>query len=89
MLALSKGPNIDKCLPLPRTTDKVQKPNSPESQYSIVTYIPVARQRRASNDENTVGSGVFYVIRPEAISRDRPTELSSVSAVEWSRLVGE
>jgi hypothetical protein len=31
----------------------------------------VARQRPARNNGNTVGGGVIYVVRPEAISRDR------------------
>jgi hypothetical protein len=39
----------------------------------------IAKQRPARNNGNTFGSRVFYVVRSEAISRDRP---SSVSAVE-------
>jgi hypothetical protein len=34
----------------------------------------VAGQRPTRNNATTVGSGVFYVVRSEAISRDRPTE---------------
>jgi hypothetical protein len=46
----------------------------------------VARQRSARISGNNVGSGVFHVVRSEAISFDRP---SRVSAVQWSELVGE
>jgi hypothetical protein len=48
----------------------------------------VARQRPASNNGRTVGSGVFYVVRSEAIPRDRPSAVQ-LSTVEWSELVGE
>jgi hypothetical protein len=33
----------------------------------------VARQRSARNNGNTDGSGVFYIVRSEAIWRDRPS----------------
>jgi hypothetical protein len=51
----------------------------------------VARQRPACNIESTVGGSVFYVVRSEAISRDRPSSVSAVqcSAVELSVFVGE
>jgi hypothetical protein len=40
-----------------------------------------ARLRPAHNNGSTVGGGVFYVVRSEAISHDRP---NSVSAVQCS-----
>jgi hypothetical protein len=36
----------------------------------------VARQRPARNNGSTVGGGVFYVVRYEAVSRDRPSSVS-------------
>jgi hypothetical protein len=48
----------------------------------------VVRQCPVRNKGSTVGSGVFYVVRSETISRDRPS--SAVSAVQRSEdLVGE
>jgi hypothetical protein len=44
----------------------------------------VARQRLAHNNRNTVGSGVFYVVHSEAISRDRPSSVQLVNAVQCS-----
>jgi hypothetical protein len=42
----------------------------------------VDRQRTASNNLNTVGIGVFYVVRSEDITPQ--TEFSECSAVEYS-----
>jgi hypothetical protein len=52
----------------------------------------VVRQRPACNNRSTVGSGVFYVVCFEAISRDRQNSVQLVIAVQWSGaswLVGE
>jgi hypothetical protein len=38
--------------------------------------VAVARQRSARNDESTAESGVFYVVRSRAISRDWPSSVS-------------
>jgi hypothetical protein len=46
--------------------------------------MAVARQRPARNNGITVGSDVFYMIRSEAISRDRPCSVSECIADEYS-----
>jgi hypothetical protein len=38
----------------------------------------VARQQPAPNNGSTVGSGVFYVVRSETISRDCPNSVQLV-----------
>jgi hypothetical protein len=43
--------------------------------------MTVARQRPGCNNGSIVGSGVSYVVRSEAVSRDLPI---SVQSVEWS-----
>jgi hypothetical protein len=45
----------------------------------------VARQRPARNSGCTAGSGVFCVVRSEAISHDRPSSCSECSGVERVR----
>jgi hypothetical protein len=44
----------------------------------------VARQRPARNNGSTVGSGVFYVVHSEAVSRDRPSSVQLVQCSQWS-----
>jgi hypothetical protein len=46
----------------------------------------VARQRTATNIGSTVGSGVLYVVRSEAVSLDQPSSVSAVQcgAVQYS-----
>jgi hypothetical protein len=46
--------------------------------------MAVARQWPARNNGSTVGSSVFYVLRSEAISLDRPSSAQLVSAVQLS-----
>jgi hypothetical protein len=51
--------------------------------------MDVATQRPARNNESTVGSGVFYVVRSETISRDRLSSVQLVQCREVKELVGE
>jgi hypothetical protein len=56
--------------------------------------MAVVRQQPARKNGSTVGSGVFCVVRSEAIWLDRPSSVQLVSAVqlstvEWSELIGE
>jgi hypothetical protein len=46
--------------------------------------MAAARQRPARKNGSTVGSGVFYVVRSEAISLDRPSSVQLVSVVQLS-----
>jgi hypothetical protein len=50
----------------------------------------VARQRASRNSGSTVGGDVFYVVRSEATSHDRPNSVTWGNAVQGSgELVGE
>jgi hypothetical protein len=46
-------------------------------------------QRSARNNGSTLEGGVFYVVHSKAISRDRPSSVQLVSAVQWSDMGGE
>jgi hypothetical protein len=54
------------------------------SKYATILATLVGSGQRETM-ESTVGSGVFYVVRSETVPLDRP---GSVSAMEWSELVG-
>jgi hypothetical protein len=43
--------------------------------YCETTRLAVASLRPARNTGSTVGGGVFYVVRPEVITRDRPSSV--------------
>jgi hypothetical protein len=49
-------------------------------QKSEITTVP--RQRPSRNNGSTVGRGVFYVFRSEAISHNRPTSVQIDPRVE-------